>query len=100
MPGETEETSSYLVESYWPGVSVEKLTAAAGRARHATNEARARGSELHFLGSMLIPADETVFWFFTGEEAEVRSVSEQAGVPFERILGSLRIDGEQQKEER
>jgi|SRR5690242_1058220 hypothetical protein len=100
MRGKTEDTSSYLVESYWPGVSVEKLTAAAGRAQHATNEVRARGGELRFHGSMLIPADETVFWFFTGEEADVRSVSERAGVPFERILESLRIDGKQQKEER
>jgi len=38
-----------------------------------------------------VPADETVFCFFDGQEADVRAVSEKAGVPFERILESLRI---------
>jgi hypothetical protein len=39
-----------------------------------------------------VPADETVFCLFDGAEADVRAVSEQAGVPFERVLESLRID--------
>lgn len=89
MSGKTEQTSTYLVESYRPGVSVEKLTAAAGRAQHATNEVRAEGSELRFLGSMLIPADETVFWFFTGDEADVRAVSDRASLPCERVMETV-----------
>jgi hypothetical protein len=43
--------------------------------------------------------DETVFCLFEGAEEDVRSVSEQAGVPFERVLASLRIDGKPQEEE-
>jgi hypothetical protein len=93
----SDESRSYLVECYWPGVSEEKLAVAAQRARQAASELRRDGRELRFLGSILVPADETVFCFFDGVEADVRAVSEQAGVPFERVLESLRIDGKQRQ---
>ena len=54
---------------------------------------------MRFLGSILVPADETVFCLFEGVESDVRSVSAQAEVPFERVLESLRIDIERTKEE-
>ena len=92
---------SYLVECYWPGVSEEKLAAVAERAQQAARRLRRQGRVLRFRGSLLVPEDETVFCFFDGEEADVRSASEQAGMPFERVLVSLRIDGKRQmKEER
>ena len=85
---------SYLVECYWPGVSEQAFTAAAARARSAALELREEGREVEALGSLLLPQDETVFWFFAGEEEDVRAASEQAGVPFERVLEALRIDGD------
>jgi len=88
------EHRSYLVECYWPGVNEEQLAALAGRAEQAARELRARGRELRFLGSILVPTDETVFCFFEGDERDVRAVSKQAGVPFERVLESLRFDGD------
>jgi len=81
----------YLVECYWPGVSADKVAAAVERAEQAASELRSHGRPVHVLGSILVPADETVFCFFDGQEADVRAVSEKAGVPFERILESLRI---------
>jgi hypothetical protein len=69
------------------------------RARAAAAELRRDGRELRFLGSILVPTDETVFWLFDGLEADVRTVSEQVGVPFERVLESLRIDGKQRQRE-
>lgn len=93
-------TRSYLVECYWPGVSEEALVAAAHRARQAASELRRLGGDVDLLSSILVLVDETVFCLFDGCEADVRAVSEQAGVPFERVLESLRIDGERpQKEE-
>ncbi|HEY8869334.1 MAG TPA: hypothetical protein VIM30_08070 [Candidatus Limnocylindrales bacterium] len=38
-------------------------------------------------------ADETVFCLFEGAEADVRAASEEAGIPFERVLESVRLDG-------
>jgi len=68
---ESGEAKSYLVECYWPGVSEEKLALASQRARRPAHGLR---------------------------RADVRAVSEEAGMPFERILESLRIDGRQRKE--
>lgn len=91
----------YLAECYWPGVSAEKLAGAVERAERAAGDLRGQGRSLDFLGSILVPADEIVFWLFGGQEAAVRAVSEKAGVPFERILESLRIQaGAQTKGER
>ena len=91
----------YLVECYWPGVSADKVAAAVERAEQAAGELRSHGRPVRFLGSILVPADETVFCLFDGQEADVRAVSEKAGIPFERILESLRIGcGAHTKQER
>ena len=95
----SSESRSYLVECYWPGVSEEKLAVAARRAHAASSDLRRHGRELRFVGSILVPADETVFCLFDGIEADVRTVTEQAGVPFERVLESIRIDGSHLEQE-
>ncbi len=82
-----------MVECYWPSVNEQKVAAAARRTRAAAGALRREGHDLRFLWSVLVPADETVFYLFDGDEADVRTVSEQAGIPFERVLQSLRIDG-------
>jgi len=87
------ERHLYLVECYWPGVTEQKLAEAVARARAAAGELRRHGRELQFLYSILVPADETVFCFFDGAEEDVRAASLQAGVRFERVLESRRIDG-------
>jgi hypothetical protein len=89
------EPRTYLVECYWPGVTKQQLVVAAERARAAVDELRRQGRDLRFRSSILVPADETVFCLFDGVEEDVRAVSVEAGVPFERILESLQIDGTQ-----
>ncbi|MGH2727911.1 MAG: nickel-binding protein [Actinomycetota bacterium] len=84
-----DATRGYLVECYWPGVSVEKLARIGGRARAV---ASTLGTDVVFLGSILVPDDETVFCLFEGREDDVRAVTLRAGFPFERIVESLRID--------
>jgi hypothetical protein len=84
----------YLVECYWPGVSAQKHAGAAQRAQVAAFELRKQGRDVSFVGSILVPVDETVFWFFDGDEEDIRVVSEQAGMPYERVLQTLRIDGD------
>ena len=88
-----EPTRSYLVESYWPGVSEDALAVAVSRANEAASQLRRKGSDVRFVGSILVPADETVFCLFEGSEPDVRAVSERAGVPFERVLESVHVDG-------
>lgn len=86
-----EQARSYLVECYWPGVTAETLGIATERAQHAVATMRRRGRELRFFGAILVPADETVFCLFNGTEADVRAVTDEAGVPYERVLESLPI---------
>lgn len=80
---------SYLIECYWPGVSEQQHAETAKRARSAAFERRRGGGNVHFLGSILIPLDETIFCLFAGHEIDVRAVAERAGVSFERVLESL-----------
>ena len=84
---------TFLVEHYWPGVTAEAFRDAAGR---LSAEAGAMDG-ITFLHSTLVPADETVFWLFSGREPDIRAASEQAGVPFARVLESLHEFGEQEK---
>ena len=95
----SSERRSYLVECYWPGVSEQKLTATVARAHAAASKLSRQGRNVALVGTILVPADETVFCLFEGLEADVRAVSSQAEVPFERVLESLRIDGKQQQRE-
>jgi hypothetical protein len=80
---------TYVVECYWPTVTEQQHAAAATRARTAASEARSRGRELEFLGSILIPVEETVFCLFTGCEDDVRAASTRAELPVERVLESI-----------
>lgn len=82
----------YLAECYWPGVTADAVAAAAARVQTAADELSARGRDVRFLGSLLIADDETVFWLFGGNEPDVRAAGKHAGVRFERVLASLRID--------
>jgi hypothetical protein len=81
-------------------VSEEKIVTVARRARRVASDLRRRGGAVDFLGSILVPVDETVFWLFDGVEEDVRSASFQAGVPFDRVLESLRIDGKPARREK
>jgi hypothetical protein len=64
-----------------------------GRARGKLEAARSRSWNAAPEALVLFPADETIFCFVEGAEADVRVLSEQVGVPFERALESRRIDG-------
>jgi hypothetical protein len=86
-----DERKTHLVECFWPGVDESKFASAVVRAQAAAAQLRGEGIEIEFLGSILLYADETVFCFFAGCEADVRAASEWAGLPFERVL-EARID--------
>jgi hypothetical protein len=45
-----------------------------------------------FLGSLLMPEDEVLLLLFAGTQAQVRAVSERAGLPFERIVACVGLD--------
>ncbi len=84
---------SFLAECYWPGVDVAQVDALARRLFAASRQSRDTGRYVAFLGSILVPSDETVFCLFHGAEQDVRSLSADVGVPLERLRESVHLDG-------
>jgi Protein of unknown function (DUF4242) len=79
-------TTEYLVECLWPGVTEADLKSLHTRARTATV------GSVRYLGTRLVTEDDVVFCFFEGPSNEaVRVAAEAVGIPFERILATLRV---------
>lgn len=86
------EPTTCLVECYWPGVTEQKLLAVVERVQAAIEQRHTQDRAPRLLGSILVPADETVFCLFEGEQEEVEAVSTAAELPFERVLSSRWMD--------
>ena len=84
------QTTTYLVECFWPGISPATLAETETRLAAAAATQRRRGGCVRYLGSIFVPADESVFCLFDGLETDVRTVSERAGIPFGRVLEAVR----------
>ena len=82
----TTAATDYVAECFWPGVGPADLTALDERATASAAEASRDGSEVRYLGSLLMRDDEVVLCRFFGVEEAVRRVAERAAIPFERIL--------------
>jgi hypothetical protein len=85
--------TTYLVECFWPGLTREAVEAANGRARERAAALREAGSSLRFLGSLLLPGDEVVFFQFAGaSREEVVRASLEAALPFDRVAASVWLE--------
>jgi predicted amino acid dehydrogenase len=91
--GDGASAKTYLVECFWPGVTRERLITVARRAHAGAAALHQQGRDVSLLGSILVLADETVFCIFEGAEDDVRTVADQMGLRYERVLESLTIDG-------
>ena len=85
--------ATYLVECFWPGVKQDAVEAADARARARAAALRLDGSSIRFLGSLLVPDDEVVFFQFAAASSEeVVRVSAEAELPFDRLTPSMRLE--------
>jgi hypothetical protein len=80
----------YAAKCYWPGVTpgeVEEIT------DHAVGTGASTETEdAAYLGSLLFAADDLVLCLFEAQSgAAVKRVSEQLGIPCERVMGSAWI---------
>jgi|SRR6516225_4234900 hypothetical protein len=82
--------SEYLAECFWPGVHDADLQLLDNRVHAVVADLARSGEQIHYLGSMLMCADEVVLCLFEGTEQTVREVAERAQIPFERILEAIR----------
>lgn len=80
-------TTEYLAECLWPGVTEDELEKLDVRAEQAASET---DGDVRYLGSILMPLDEVVFFRFSAPSpGAVHAVAESAGIPFERIVESV-----------
>jgi uncharacterized protein DUF4242 len=84
--------NSYLVESYWPGVSASQVAAMAGRATDAATKLTSRGVEIRYRSALLVSQDEVTFCLFEAtSQASVSEACRAASLPFDRILHVVEI---------
>ncbi len=78
-----------------PAASGKSSTAAAvARLTQAADAQRLAGREVQHVRSALIPADETLFsWFTAPSEAAVLETAAEAGVRFDRVLRTIDLTG-------
>jgi hypothetical protein len=82
----------YLVERYLPDLDQRRLVRMLGKLGKATEELRAEGTPVQYLGSTIVPGDEACFCQFEGaSEAAVAQANERAGVPFDRIVAVVTV---------
>jgi hypothetical protein len=83
----------YAAKCYWPGVTQSEVEQAAARARKADSQ-RAR-SDVAYRGSLLFAEDDLVLCLFEGpSRAAVKRASDQAGIPWERVMQSVWLEQE------
>src|SRR5215475_10266838 len=75
-----------LAECLLPGITPATANVMGDRIR--AELARSR-SAVSFVGSLLMPEDEVLLCVFAGPLADVGTIGERAGLPFERILSCL-----------
>ena len=81
----------YVVECFWPGVSIADVDELDRRARSVALRMTRRGTPVDYLGSILVPADEVVlFEFNAGSVQLVAQTCLRVGIPFQRIVLALR----------
>jgi hypothetical protein len=93
MQGTDGTRRTYLVEHYWPGVTVDSFRAAAERVRASAATLAGTGAGIAFLHSTLVPEDEAAFCVFSASSPElVEEAYRRAGVRFERILDAHEVE--------
>jgi hypothetical protein len=90
----TEAVGAGLVaECYWPGVRPGDLRELDERVEACVAELVRGGQPVRYVGSMLMVEDEVVLCLFEGTAVAVRRAAERAGIPFGRILRTVRGPG-------
>ena len=86
---------SYLVESYWPGVTEPGFNLTMRRARQAAEQLTGPDSEIRYVTSYLVSKDEVAFCVFDATSVSmVEEACRQAELPFDRIVAIVQIDAD------
>jgi hypothetical protein len=79
----------FIVERYWPGVTVADVRLAEAALREAG------GADTRYLGSILMPGDEVVLFRFDAVSAEqVAASGARAGLRCDRVISAVFLDAQ------
>jgi Nickel responsive protein SCO4226-like len=82
-----------MAECFWPGVTRLLLQDAGRRGREAAQALTSQDACARYIGSILVPADETAFCLFEASSIETATeINQRAAIPYERILEVVRLD--------
>jgi hypothetical protein len=96
--GQTGEhgLSLFIAERYVPSADLELVQVDAARASAASDQATEDGAAVRYLGSTLIPGDETCFVLFEAPSADdVRRLLERARITYDRLVEAVQIGAEE-----
>jgi Nickel responsive protein SCO4226-like len=85
-----EARTTYLVEHYRPGLTVDGFREWAARVRDTAGEMKREGKAVRYLRSTIVPADEALLCVLDAASEElVRETYARAGISFERISAAI-----------
>jgi hypothetical protein len=78
---------TFLVERYWPGVTMERLHDALERGRTQIEQMSSEGTLIRDISCTLILSEEVVFSIYEGPSASaIARLNKRAGIPVSRIV--------------
>jgi hypothetical protein len=82
--------ATYLVERYWPGVTIERLIEALQRGRQVMEQMSEEGTPVREVSCVLIPSEDVVFSVYEAlSAAAVRSFNQRSAIPVSRITDAI-----------
>jgi hypothetical protein len=83
---------AFMAECFWPGVTEQQVVEAGTRARQAARSAHSSGGRAHYLGAILVPADEIALCLLEAPSIEAAlDVNRRAELPSERVIEIMRL---------
>jgi hypothetical protein len=85
--------TTFMVERYVPGLSIDEFTEAVQRAAAAAETMTEQGTPVSYLRSVYVPADECSFCCFEAmHPGAVREANRRASVPLWRVVRAVLIE--------
>lgn len=82
--------TTFLVEQYWPGVTLEAFTEAAGRLGDSVIRLQREGAAIRTVAATLVPSDEAAYWIVDAPSSDlVEKACQGAGMGAERIVPAI-----------
>ena len=93
----SEARTTYLVEHYRPGSTVDELRSWASRLQGAAAELEQCGKAVRYVRSTIVPADDSLLCVLEAADQElVRETYARAGLTFERLSTAVDAEGKEE----